>query len=89
MIDVRGDSEWNDGHLPHATHLFLANLVDRARDMARDTPITVFCQGGTRSAIAASLLQANGFTNVVNMKDGIDGWKAAGLPIDRPSAHTP
>jgi hydroxyacylglutathione hydrolase len=83
VIDVRGAAEWSEGHMPGATHYFLGNLVELTRGMPHDTPIAVHCQGGTRSAIGASLLQAQGFTNVANVSGGIRAWEAAGLPVER------
>jgi hydroxyacylglutathione hydrolase len=83
VFDVRGTAEWKEGHLPNAEHLFLGDLAELARDIPRDTPIAVHCQGGTRSAIAASLLQAQGFTDVANVAGGIQAWKAAGLEVVR------
>ena len=50
--------------------------------MPHDTPITLYCGAGTRSAIGASLLQAQGFEDVANAKGGFDAWEAAGLPIE-------
>jgi hydroxyacylglutathione hydrolase len=47
----------------------------------------VHCQGGTRSAIAASLLQARGFTQVMNMPAGFSEWEAAGQPVERERAE--
>ena len=81
VIDVRGQPEWDAGHMPGATHLFLGDLADLARDIPRDTPIAVHCRGGTRSAIAASLLQTEGFTDVANVTGGFRAWEAAGLPV--------
>jgi hydroxyacylglutathione hydrolase len=66
-----------------AEHFYLGDLEALSRDIPRDTPIAVHCQGGTRSAIAASLLQAHGFTNVANVTGGIQAWTAAGLPLER------
>jgi hydroxyacylglutathione hydrolase len=83
IVDVRATTEWNAGHLPHAKHMYLGNLVELTRDLPRETPIAVHCQGGTRSAIAASLLQAHGFTNVANVAGGFRAWEAAGLPVER------
>jgi hydroxyacylglutathione hydrolase len=82
VIDVRGISEWRAGHLPGATHLFLGDLAETSAKLPRDTPIAVYCQGGTRSAIAASLLQAKGFTKVTNVQGGITSWRGAGLPVE-------
>jgi hydroxyacylglutathione hydrolase len=81
IIDVRGQTEWDAGHMPQARHLFLGNLSELARDIPHDTPLAVHCQGGTRSAIAASVLQAQGFTDVANVTGGFRAWEAAGLPV--------
>jgi len=81
VIDVRGRSEWNDGHLPEATHIYLGDLADRTADAKRDEPIVVHCRTGTRSSIAASLLMARGFTDVSNLAGGYEAWRKAGLPV--------
>jgi hydroxyacylglutathione hydrolase len=83
VIDVRGITEWKEGHLPRATHIHLGVLEERTASDNRDAPIVVHCQSGTRSSIAASLLMARGFTNVANLSGGIDGWRKRGLPVTR------
>lgn len=82
VIDVRGRSEWNDGHLPRATHIYLGELMERLDDAARNDRIIVHCASGTRSSIAASLLMARGFTDVSNLAGGYDAWRRAGLPVE-------
>ncbi|HEX3865859.1 MAG TPA: rhodanese-like domain-containing protein [Gemmatimonadaceae bacterium] len=81
LIDVRNAAEWSEGHVPTAAHHFLGDLIERTRNLPRTEPIAVHCQGGTRSAIAASLLQAEGFTNVVNVRGGFRAWQDAKLPV--------
>ncbi len=83
VVDVRADAEWSASHVPGAQHLFLGELAARVDELPRDTPVAVHCHSGTRSAIAASLLQANGFTNVSNVAGGFHAWEAAGLPVAR------
>jgi hydroxyacylglutathione hydrolase len=86
VIDVRAQSEWEAGHVPGVTHVPLARLgeeVDRVRALAHDRPVVVHCQGGTRSAIAASVLQARGVKDVANLVGGFAAWRAAGLPVQR------
>jgi hydroxyacylglutathione hydrolase len=83
VIDVRGAAEWDAGHIPNARHLFLGDLPETSDDLPRDLPIALHCQGGTRASIAASMLQAKGFTNVATLKGGMDAWNAAHLPVDR------
>lgn len=81
VVDVRGRSEWKDGHLPRATHIYLGDLAERAETMPRAERLVVHCQSGTRSSIAASLLMARGFLDVVILEGGVDAWRKAGLPL--------
>lgn len=81
VIDVRGRAEWDEGHLAQARHIYLGDLAERVKDIPRDAAIAVYCHGGTRSAIAASLLEAHGFTDVVNVTGGFRAWEDAGLPV--------
>jgi len=82
IIDVRAATEWNDGHIPGARHIFLGDLLESLDDLPRHRTLVVACQGGSRSAIAASLLRSHGFTNVVNFSGGFAEWQQAGLPIE-------
>jgi hydroxyacylglutathione hydrolase len=83
VVDVRGQSEWEAGHLPGVKHIPLGYLVDRLDEIPRDRPVVVHCQGGARSTIAASVLQARGFRNVINLPGGFAEWEAAGHPVER------
>ena len=83
IIDVRNAAEWAEGHLPGARHIPLGELLDRIAEVPREGPVVLHCQGGGRSAIALSLLQARGFGNVRNLGPGFTGWRAAGLPVVR------
>lgn len=73
IVDVREDGEWDMGHLDGAEHHPLGALPAALRDADRSVPIAVHCQGGTRSAIAASLLETMGFEQVTNLSDGWSG----------------
>ncbi len=81
VIDVRTPREHADKAIGRTTHMPLNALASSARDIARDRPVVVFCAGGYRSSIAASLLQRDGFTNVSELAGGIAAWEAAGLPL--------
>ncbi len=83
VVDVRGTSEWNEGHIPGAKHLMLGYLADRAQEIPTDKPVLVQCRTSNRSAIGASVLQAKGVTNVVKLQGGYTDWAAANLPIER------
>lgn len=83
IIDVRSPEEWASGHLPGAIHIPLAALPDRVGEIDPATPVVVHCQGGGRSAIAASFMKANGIDGVANLEGGFDAWRARDLPVER------
>lgn len=84
LIDVRNQDEWEAGHLPNAHHIMLGTLPNRLDEIGKNgRSIVVQCRSGVRSAIAASILQANGIENVTNLAGGYLGWAKARLPIQK------
>ena len=81
ILDVRNTVEWNAGHIAGAKHIPLAELRQRMTELDTDRPIVVHCQGGGRSAVAASVLEASGIPAVSNLTGGYAGWRRAGLPV--------
>ena len=81
VVDVRNASEWARGHLPGAVHIPLGYLAERCRSLPAQ-PIVVQCQSGARSAIAASLLERLGLSDVSNLTGGFIAWASAGLPVE-------
>ena len=90
VVDVRGHAEWAAGHLPGTTNIPLGYLADRLDDLPTDRLILLQCRTGARSAIAASVLERNGRTNVANVIGGIVAWQRSGLPVEQeePDATT-
>jgi len=86
LIDVRATSEFDEGHIPGARHIFLGDLLEVQDQLPRDRPLVIACQGGSRSSIGASLLRAHGFTNVINFTGGFSEWRNAGFPVETPNA---
>ena len=82
VIDVRGASEWEAGHLPGVRNIPLGSLSEHLGELSRERPVVMHCQGGGRSAIAASVLRANGFDQVENLTGGYAAWVTAGLPVE-------
>ena len=84
VVDVRGRNEWDAGHIKGAVHIALAELPERLAEIPVDQPVAVHCQGGGRSAIAASVLRASGRTDVSNVTGGFGEWAKSGLPVETP-----
>jgi hydroxyacylglutathione hydrolase len=72
VVDVRGQAEWDAGHLPSARLLPLPDLAARVGELPTDQPVYVHCQSGVRSAMATSWLRARG----VDAIDVLGGWVA-------------
>ena len=81
VIDIRTPRERAEKSIAGTTHLPLSGLAAGVRDIDHGRAVVVFCAGGYRSSIAASLLQREGWTNVSELAGGIAAWEAAGLPL--------
>lgn len=81
IVDVRSEKEWAAGHIAGSVNLPLNHLHDRAGEIAPSRPIVVHCEGGYRSAIAASLLAQAGRRDVLDMVGGFKAWAASKLPV--------
>jgi glyoxylase-like metal-dependent hydrolase (beta-lactamase superfamily II)/rhodanese-related sulfurtransferase len=80
-IDVRAPREREAKRIEGSVSMPLNHLSERLAELPADRPLLVFCAGGYRSAIAASLLQRVGFTNVSEIAGGITAWESAQLPM--------
>ena len=109
-LDVRSVPEFEQGHAPGAKNIPLLHRTAMGMQpnedfvevceqaLGKDAKIITACLKGGRSMRAAQLLQANGFTNVVDMRGGFDGesnpfgqiaypgWARRGLPVTTEAA---
>lgn len=74
VIDVRGYTEFEAGHIPGAKNIHVGYLLERLDEIPQDKKVVLHCASGDRSGIATSLLLANGFKNVVNLTGGFSAW---------------
>jgi rhodanese-related sulfurtransferase len=81
VIDVRTPGERGQKHIGGSVGIPLNHLVENLPKLPRDRSLLVYCAGGYRSSIAASLLQRGGFDRVNEIAGGIAGWEAAKLPV--------
>lgn len=74
IVDVRGASEYEAGHITGADNIFAGTLPDNLEKIAKDKQVIIHCQAGDRSAVAYSILVKNGFENVKNFSGGMKEW---------------
>jgi glyoxylase-like metal-dependent hydrolase (beta-lactamase superfamily II)/rhodanese-related sulfurtransferase len=82
VLDVRSGSEYAAEHIPHSLHIPYGDLGGRLDELPRDRPVATICRGGKRSGLAASILQREGFADVIHVGKGVGAWRAAGNPVE-------
>ncbi len=90
LIDVRENSEWEEGHVPSAAHISKSYLEQQIEAVVpdRDTPVVLYCAGGVRSLFAAQTLVAMGYSEPISMKGGFQAWKTEGREWTKPVVLT-
>lgn len=81
IVDVRGASEYNKGHIAHADNVFVGTLPENLDKVSKDKKVVIHCQSGDRGAIAYSILAKNGYKNVLNFSGSINEWVNKGEPL--------
>jgi rhodanese-related sulfurtransferase len=83
IIDLRTEAELDrEGYIEGAVNIPFQELFTSLDELpAKDKPIVVYCAGGQRSAMALEGLTLLGYTNVINLGGGYNGWKNAGMPV--------
>jgi phage shock protein E len=88
VIDVRTPEEFAEGHLKGAQNVDIAS-PDFAKNLAKLDPsktYLVHCAAGGRSTRSLSVLEKLGFKSIIHLDGGLNGWKKAGLPLEKPAA---
>ena len=81
VVDVRAPREREQKHIGGSLSLPLNRLAENLGRLPKNRSLLVYCAGGYRSSIAASLLQGSGFESVGEIAGGIAAWEAAQLPV--------
>jgi hydroxyacylglutathione hydrolase len=82
ILDVRNSAEYTDEHIPGSLHIPYGDLGARLDELPRDRQIATICRGGKRSGLAASILQREGFEDVVHVGQGVGTWRDGGHPVE-------
>ncbi len=90
VIDVREQSEWDEGHIPGSIHIPRSFLESRIAGVATpDQEVILSCASGNRSLLAGTTLREMGFANVESLAGGFARWKQSGQDWDVPKTLTP
>jgi molybdopterin/thiamine biosynthesis adenylyltransferase/rhodanese-related sulfurtransferase len=86
FVDIREDSEWEQGYIPGAIHISRSYLEQQIEAAVpdRSAPVLLYCAGGVRSAFGAQTLKELGYTDPISMAGGFQAWKSKGLPWTAP-----
>jgi hydroxyacylglutathione hydrolase len=82
VLDVRSDAEVSESRIPDAQHIHVTQLPGRLYEVPRDRAIYIFCAGGMRSMVAASLLKRAGWEDLVVVLGGLSGWHSTTCPLE-------
>lgn len=84
ILDVRTPAEFSAGHIPGSINIPQDELGERLDALALDPgdEIVVHCQSGRRASAAERTLREAGYTHVLDLEGHMQGWKAAGLPLE-------
>jgi rhodanese-related sulfurtransferase len=83
VIDVRDRTASAPSHIPGALLVPLDTLAARVTELGieKSQPVVVYCNDGTnRGPKGTAVLNEAGYSRAVNLKSGIEGWRAASLP---------
>ncbi len=82
-LDVRFAYEWRAGHIAGSVNVDLGQLPHKAGELSRDQRYVSVCAAGVRASTAASVLEREGFGDVVLMQGGTAAWEKAGYPLEK------
>jgi rhodanese-related sulfurtransferase len=83
LLDVRSQGEFDAGHIRDARHLPQDHVGGATETLKKykDKVVIACCESGMRSGAAARVLRTQGFSKVVNLRGGIQAWRAENLPL--------
>jgi rhodanese-related sulfurtransferase len=85
VLDVREVKELEKGFIAGSVNIPIRDLPKMIAKLpeSKTAPILTYCQVGYRGGMTTTMLRMWGYTNVRNIKGGLDGWVKAGLPVEK------
>lgn len=85
IVDARSELEFRKGHIPGAINAPVRKILLRRAPLPQDKSreMVITCEHGQRATAAKLLLATYGYPNVALLEGFLQGWREAGLPLDR------
>ena len=84
VLDVRTPQEYAEGHVPGAVNVPQDQLASRLAEVPKDKDVVIYCRSGRRSALAADVLAANGYSRLSHLDGDMNAWIEKGRPVAKP-----
>ena len=82
VLDVRGNAEWQAGHISGATHVIAGYVQDHLDEVPPSNhPLAIVCNTGFQSTVVAAVLARNGYKDMINVTGGMTAWRDSKLPL--------
>ena len=81
VLDVRSTEEFAQGHVPGAVNIPQDQVASRLAEVPRDKDVVLYCRSGRRTALAAEVLSANGYTRLLHLEGDMNAWLANHRPV--------
>ena len=89
VLDVRTPEEFAAGHVPGAVNIPYDQVGTRLSEIPKTEEVVLYCRTGRRAALAAETLSAAGYKKLAHLTGDMQGWTAAGLPVEVPKPAEP
>lgn len=81
ILDLRPAAEFKRGHLLNAVNVPLTKVDSASGQWSKDKPLLLYCALGANTSTVADKLKKNGYTDVYQLRGGLNAWQGASLPV--------
>jgi len=83
VVDIRGQAEFNKGHIYGAINIPMSKLKDSLKDLEKykNKPIIMVCANGITVSSACNILKKSGIEQVHKLAGGMNSWIGDNLPV--------
>jgi phage shock protein E len=89
LIDVRTPAEYAAGHIPGAVNIPHDQIAAHVGEIPKNDEVVLYCHSGRRAGLAAQALASSGYKKLAHLEGDMQGWQAAGRPVETSAATVP